>query len=965
VKPARWPAAVLVIDCETTIDERQALTFGAYRYCRLNSSGRYHCVEQGLVLPDDAPTADRSIARAYVNTHEPASEQGEWHVRTRQEFFDRVFWRAALDPPHGAGALIVGFHMFFDLVRLAVDCREAKRRDEVWSLVMDQDDDPNTGRRRDNPLRPRIVVTPKDSKAAFYRFSGVGVRSKKSKKRLKPYSRGRFLDLRTLGWALRNRSFTLESACEAFGVPGKLDHQPTGRVSIEEIDYCREDVRATLDVLNAMRAEFDQHPLSLPPERAYSPASIAKAYYDAMGILPPAQKFGLPSELQGYAMAAYFGGRAEVRVRHESVPVVLVDFLSEYASVNTLLGLWQFVIAERLRVEDATDAVRHMLASLTPDDVFTPAFWKTLTVFALVEPDGDVLPVRTHYNGTTTNIGVNPLTSQEPVWVAGPDLVAAFLLTGRAPKVRRAIRLVPEGQQAGLTRVSLRGLVDIDPPRDDFFRRVVEARVAIEQDCTLTPSEREGICYFLKILASAGSYGLFVEVNPEQVAPGARAPVRVFSGEAAFDTTSTIVEWLGRWYGPVLASLIAAGGRLLLARLERSVTEAGGTYLFCDTDSLAIVASKHGGPVPCAGPDGTQAMTAVPWSVVDQIVARFKDLNPYDRTIVAGSILRVERLNYVEGHQREVRGVAISAKRYVLIVPTLDGGFQIVKLSAHGLGYLYRPIDDYDKTLEVPVWVRQAWEWLVARWLGRPIDPPDWFGLPAMMQFAITTPKVLAALQARQAGWPYRDRVKPSNFVLSPILNPLGGHPTHADPQRFALMAPFTSDASRWCGLTYINMHDGSECRLGAPGQRLACEAEALTYGEIVARYWWHPEAKSLGPDGQPCHPRTRGLLQRLPVTASTFHWIGKETDRRWDQEDDLSLIDPMLVEYRPNETDQIVTDADLAQQLRQFSIRQFARASGHSPTTIKAARRGERLRRETIEALRDALDKLNELRSE
>jgi hypothetical protein len=37
---------------------------------------------------------------------------------------------------------------------------------------------------------------------------------------------------------------------------------------------------------------------------------------------------------------------------------------------------------------------------------------------------------------------------------------------------------------------------------------------------------------------------------------------------------------------------------LLLAMLEKMVTDAGGTYLMCDTDSMAIVSSENSGLVP-------------------------------------------------------------------------------------------------------------------------------------------------------------------------------------------------------------------------------------------------------------------------------------------------------------------------------------------------------------------------------
>jgi hypothetical protein len=42
-----------------------------------------------------------------------------------------------------------------------------------------------------------------------------------------------------------------------------------------------------------------------------------------------------------------------------------------------------------------------------------------------------------------TNIGLNPLTSKEPIWYAGPDLAAYRLATTRTPKIIKAFKLVP------------------------------------------------------------------------------------------------------------------------------------------------------------------------------------------------------------------------------------------------------------------------------------------------------------------------------------------------------------------------------------------------------------------------------------------------------------------------------------------------------------------------------------------
>ena len=183
--------------------------------------------------------------------------------------------------------------------------------------------------------------------------------------------------------------------------------------------------------------------------------------------------------------------------------------------------------------------------------------------------------------------------------------------------------------------------------------------------------------YFLKILANAGCYGIYAEVNRHQTGKNDAKQVGIFCGEAAMTERATIMERPGPFYFPPVA-LITAGGRLLLSMLEKMVTDSGGTYLMCDTDSMAIVASEHGGLVPCNGgphklPDGSDAIKALSWVDAREIVDRFKSLNPYNKKVVSGSILNiVEEINFdSNGKQRQVYGYGISAKRYA--VYTFDG----------------------------------------------------------------------------------------------------------------------------------------------------------------------------------------------------------------------------------------------------------------------------------------------------
>ena len=264
---------------------------------------------------------------------------------------------------------------------------------------------------------------------------------------MKLWPAARFLDVRTLLWALRNRSYSLKTGCKEFDIPGKLDHKPSGRVDLEEIEYCRQDVRATVGLLNAAKQEYDLHPIAPGPDRMFSPASVAKSYLEELNISHPSEKVKDADAAYGIFMQSYFGGRAECRIRNWEVPVCPVDFMSQYPTVNELLGNWSVLTAENVTFPDATEEVRQLLSRITLERCFDRKLWPKFKFFALVRPDNDILPVRTVYNGTTQNIGINYLTSKEPIWFAGPDIIASILLTGKVPRIEKAIRVVPHGKQ--------------------------------------------------------------------------------------------------------------------------------------------------------------------------------------------------------------------------------------------------------------------------------------------------------------------------------------------------------------------------------------------------------------------------------------------------------------------------------------------------------------------------------------
>ncbi|MGA8622358.1 MAG: hypothetical protein WB660_28035 [Candidatus Sulfotelmatobacter sp.] len=87
----------------------------------------------------------------------------------------------------------------------------------------------------------------------------------------------------------------------------------------------------------------------------------------------------------------------------------------------------------------------------------------------------------------------------------------------------------------------------------------------------------EPLYYFLKILANAGCYGIYAEVNKLQVGKNDAKKIGIFSGELSGTERTCTMEVPGPWYFPPVASLIRAGGRLLLVMLEKMVTDAAGT----------------------------------------------------------------------------------------------------------------------------------------------------------------------------------------------------------------------------------------------------------------------------------------------------------------------------------------------------------------------------------------------------
>jgi hypothetical protein len=736
------PRGMLVFDTETRIDATQALTFGSYR---LFWDGR--CQEEGIFYGDELSEIERKVIENYVSIHDADTvdeSRRRIQLLTRQQFVD-LFYKFAFERRY----LVVAFNFSFDISRVASNFTAARGRFaggfalELWSYR------DNSGCEHQNPYRPRITIKHIDSKRALKAFTGchdpdradlIPDGSVTGEPEPGYKFRGHFLDLRTLAFAVTDKGYTLETACEAFGVEhGKQRAARHGEITVEYIDYNRRDVLATSELAIKLLEEYHKHPIALQATKAYSPASIGKAYLRAMGIQPILERQpDFPKACLGYAASAFFGGRASAHIRKTPVPVVYLDFLSMYPTVNSHMNLWRFVTAREIKViGHCRDEIAALLEDITFEKLFLPETWKHLTAFVQIIPDGDVLPSRAKYSTESNDwqVALNHIygeanNPQHALWFSLPDVVASMILTGRVPKIVDAFRIEPHGVLPGLKPVRLRGEIEIDPRNQDLFKVAIEERQRLKRRNDIPESEKKRLDKALKVLANATSYGIYAEMNRQESDDEVDVRCHGIDSEP-FLCRVVHPDVPGAYCFPPLAALITGAARLMLAMLERGVSELGGTYAMEDTDSMAVVATEHGGIVQCNGgphrtDDGRAAIMALTWKQVDHIVKRFEALNPYERDAVPGSILKIEDDNYENSdpntkQRRQLFCYAISAKRYALYVKNQNGNPVLLRegvnnhdnrWSEHGLGHLLNPTDPESEDRE---WIAQIWQDMISR----------------------------------------------------------------------------------------------------------------------------------------------------------------------------------------------------------------------------------------------------------
>jgi hypothetical protein len=752
--------------------------------------------------------------------------------------------------------------------------------------------------------------------------------------------------LKTIAAALYSRSFSLGSLADFLQTTTrKAESGGHGKqLTIDYVRYLLDDVQATWECYQKLRDKYVQHGLEETPlGKVLSEASLGKAYLKHMGVRPfrEVQPY-FPDHLTGLILSTYFGGRAEVRWQREVRQVLYCDFLSMYPTVCTLMQLWRFVIAEGMDWTTSTDRVRSLLETVSLDDLKRPEFWPLLTTLVCVAPQADIFPVRTKYDGQSQTIGLNCLTSDKPLWFTLADVIASKLLSGKVPSIVEAITFSPREPQSALRTVKIAGNLnyEVDPANDDFFKRLIDLRTTVKaKHKKATGPTRDALDseqQALKILANSTSYGIFVEMNVADLdAPESLTCYRP-DGEG-FSVDSIKIEEPGKFFHPLLATLITGAARLMLGIAERLCVEKGLDWAFCDTDSMAI-----------AKPDGMGQ--AEFFERAQSICAWFASLNPYEQK---GPIFKIEEANYritgdsVGSDLEPLFCYCISSKRYALFNVGPSGEGIIRKASAHGLGHYLAPYEPEDAPRSIPApsvaldkigvdrWHYDLWHTVITAALDEHFDQVDLsyhpgLSKPAVSRYGATTPKLLCWFKLHNSGREYGDQVKPHNFLIAfqghqdfigtdgEPWTPKRGRPRKSSPIR--PVAPFNR-----------NISDAAKTAFDRETGKCIEPDSLITYAEALAQYHLRPESKFLNGDFF-----DRGRTERRHVVALQILHIGKEANR-WEEQYFLGPDDEAEIEYGVGPTADDL-DAGLRELCRQVGEREAARKLEISRTALRRA---------------------------
>ena len=792
----------LTFDTETVPDEYQNLTIGSFKV----SHGAYKY--RGLFYD---PT---SLNEREIKTIKEYSRKYDLDLYPRDEFIDNVFYPEVFRRQ----TLCNGFNLAFDLSRIAKRSGFSRGRNRGgFTLTLS-----------DNPFNPPIIIK-KLGEAYSFEFS----RTKQNKG--ESYFSGYFLDTQNLAEVLLQKKETshisLDEAAKRLNTSTqKMKDIEHGNVTEKYIDYNIIDVKTTYEVYEALIKELKVYQIKIPPTKIFSAASIGKYALDQFGIKPFFEMNpDFPKSHIGHIMTSYFGGRTECKIRKVPTKVTVLDFTSMYPTVTMLMNLWKYITAESLEIKDVTEEIKGFLSNLKLSDLQNQEIWKKFIVMVKIQPDNDILPVRMDYKGNNTelNVGHNYLTSRYKMWYCLPDIIGSYLLTGQVPKIIEAVKFIPEGVQKGLKKSKILG-IDIDPEKDNPVQIFVEERQKIKGQLKKVNKndpeyqQLESRAQAIKILVNALSYGIFIELNPEDK----ESEFEVY-GLENFVTPENRFEKEGKYFHPLLGTMITSGAKLFLTMAEAKLKELDAIHAYMDTDSVFVPPEK-----------------------AQEVIVFFQPLNPYNIDI---PLLKPEKEN--------LWFYGIASKRYALY-NYRDGKIRFMEgersYKLHGLGHLTNPFSN-----SVEDWHAEIWLDILKCHYGKitELDIDEKYSdFYSISKLAVSTSRILDRFKKLNKGKPWKEQIKPFNFFL------VGFQTIKENGKAIKPLAPFTKDYQSIVNKPFTD-YQTAETKEGVQYFK--------PLSETILQYIEHMEYKFEG---------DIGVLERKHIQADGLIYIGKEANNIQDQ---------------------------------------------------------------------------------
>jgi hypothetical protein len=394
--------------------------------------------------------------------------------------------------------------------------------------------------------------------------------------------------------------------------------------------------------------------------RTTSPAAIAAAVPARFAVRAPITTLALTEAEQRAWAETLHGGwcDAHTNVLGVAFEAAATDVTNCPPLVAHLCDWWTFLTTAGVKRRTVTTALRRLCAraTLDPTVVCRPDVWLSFG-FTLVEvvPDSERFPIEVEdEHRPDGRFEVVPVRSpRRPLYYAWPDVVAAAVLSGRVPRIVRAVRLEPTGRQPHLRKhLPLLPGVVLDVDSDPVFALARARRHAKDRgDVTLAAE--------LHAVTNSLVFGNFWRFDPIR---------RKADGRWVDD------ECPGPGNCVPIAATISAGAHLVLAVLEKLVSDRASLVAYRDTDSSIVPATATGGTLTL--PNGTTTHM-LSWQELDDILAVFAPLSPEPDW----AVWKTERTV----NDSPLQALVFGPKRHVEFIEH-DGRIQIVDCTETELG---------------------------------------------------------------------------------------------------------------------------------------------------------------------------------------------------------------------------------------------------------------------------------------